>query len=1241
MKKSKFLKKSLSLLLAVLLVVAMVPMGAAAADAPTLIELRVGAAGTTDNQLATISQSSKRVEVIVPPSVPFDALSISYVSKNGKGDLYLKTSGGGMEFINPAGGGKVDATAYDQGNGVAILPLRIQDPVDANSYTDYTLYVQNTKLDDNVRIKEFSIPGMISTTFAPGKTQFEVVMPYNFNLDGGMAGYEINPTIVLEAGTKATHNWFANALNTDDYSNTAAAWDLYGTAHLEVTSEDGQVEWYFVDFRRAEAITSFDFEEACSTEITYPHTWHAAPGAAGLLGNPNFHADSNYVDGGTITINVPQHSKADTFLSDVVADFTSELNPSKVELLDLTIPATPTVTELKSGVTSVNLNAGIGVANSYYIVVTYPASDANGAVAVYELILNEEPNPDLTYAKVKDFDIGSPTIANFNVYGTIEGDEMKVSIANTMDPSNLVLNMTVPADTTVTIGHDSQTEVAATALNKVFGTVQFNPIDLRKPVAVKVETPNGYAKTYMLTVTVDNSAPQEPKFTGFYLKNNVTGDVIEADPAGLKGVEINLKIPAGTRVSDLTGYTIYYSAPIGAQLQYKTNTTAYNALPKSGTVLGAADFNGGTLFAAPWSVFPIPHKEDSLDRTEIKVTTYPQHSSAAAKETKYVVKFVHEDFKTGSKIGTDQFKLTSARSLVDLCPENTYTAIAKSEYHAGKGQKVGTLAVQMWADYHQNTYVTPIPLNNLFVENIDLPDGASIYVEDPGTPNAIKYYGIHDAAWTNTPVIDGSLYTDVNNALKVYVVSEKGVYDVDRAKIGTAQMVTTPGVQGLEDPSFAGVISTYYMYVEAATPRAAVGLTDLSIVGPNGKEVAATVAGDRVTLNVPYSWANASKTDVATDTIDSDGVNMHLKYTAKPGNWLQSTSVAGNITFFNGGWLTADHSDYETRANGDAYIHVNPEGKVFTIGWDGVNSVFEGSSWTMWSETGTKKPYQVLVKVLPVNTEAVLKSFSINGYDGKIEGDTVTLVLPYKTDYSDVAAKFEASEMATVTYDATMAEVVSEVTKLDYRKEVSLTVRSEDKLSFNTYKIKVSAPLQFSDVNPGDWFYDAVMEAAELGIVTGNGDGTFKPHNPVTRADFVLMLTRAYGVTAAELDTYTNNPFMDVKIDDYYGKAVAWAADKGFVTGYTAADFRPGNNISREEMATIFCRVQGLSQDPNPTDAEKYTDHGNISDWAIGYVYGAKNGGIMKGHKNGSFTPTETATRAETAQAMINYYKLK
>ena len=108
---------------------------------------------------------------------------------------------------------------------------------------------------------------------------------------------------------------------------------------------------------------------------------------------------------------------------------------------------------------------------------------------------------------------------------------------------------------------------------------------------------------------------------------------------------------------------------------------------------------------------------------------------------------------------------------------------------------------------------------------------------------------------------------------------------------------------------------------------------------------------------------------------------------------------------------------------------------------------------------------------------------------------------------------------------------------------------------------------RFSDVTPGEWYADAVNSLSQIGIFNGYGDGTFRPGQNITRAEYVKALTSC--VPAVEAD----NPFSDVKSTHWAYRNILTAISKQWINGYEDGTFRPDQTITRAEAVTILNRA--------------------------------------------------------------------
>ena len=113
-------------------------------------------------------------------------------------------------------------------------------------------------------------------------------------------------------------------------------------------------------------------------------------------------------------------------------------------------------------------------------------------------------------------------------------------------------------------------------------------------------------------------------------------------------------------------------------------------------------------------------------------------------------------------------------------------------------------------------------------------------------------------------------------------------------------------------------------------------------------------------------------------------------------------------------------------------------------------------------------------------------------------------------------------------------------------------------------------PSDYTDVAAGRWSADAVGFLSGLGVIEGYGDGTFKPEQPITRAEFISMAIRVDGVVAGE------DSFSDIS-GHWARENIQAGAKKGFITGYPDGTFKPQQSITRAEAVTIVNRVLGVS----------------------------------------------------------------
>lgn len=285
--------------------------------------------------------------------------------------------------------------------------------------------------------------------------------------------------------------------------------------------------------------------------------------------------------------------------------------------------------------------------------------------------------------------------------------------------------------------------------------------------------------------------------------------------------------------------------------------------------------------------------------------------------------------------------------------------------------------------------------------------------------------------------------------------------------------------------------------------------------------------------------------------------------------------------------------------------------------------------------------YEFKFNVAPAETGATLNSVTINGVTAKPDANgKVTVTLPKATEVTGLKPTFSVSDGAFVitTANGTFSPntgLVQSGAIMNFTQPKTVWVLSEDGANKQKYTIEVKIDDGFSDVKPSDWFYSYVMDASKRGIIIGNGDGTFGPYTNVTRVQFATMMARVDDFKPAEWEGKASQ-FSDMNgITGEAAAAVAYCADKGYITGDGGSTtFRPNDTISRQEMAVIISRVMKLDVE-NVEIGTRFADDAKIAGWAKNYVYACVNAKMLMGEGDNTFNPLGSTTRAAAATAAV------
>ena len=164
----------------------------------------------------------------------------------------------------------------------------------------------------------------------------------------------------------------------------------------------------------------------------------------------------------------------------------------------------------------------------------------------------------------------------------------------------------------------------------------------------------------------------------------------------------------------------------------------------------------------------------------------------------------------------------------------------------------------------------------------------------------------------------------------------------------------------------------------------------------------------------------------------------------------------------------------------------------------------------------------------------------------------------------------------------------------------------------------------FADIS-GHWAKAQIELLADTGVISGYPDGSFKPSNNVTRAEFAKMITAFAG---GEASGAVMN-FADVAESDWYYEYILKAFCGGLVNGISDTEFMPNRQISRQDVCVIISRY--LGERLPASAALTFADAADVADYAAAAVASLSSAGILTGYENGSFKPQSSITRAETA----------
>ena len=169
----------------------------------------------------------------------------------------------------------------------------------------------------------------------------------------------------------------------------------------------------------------------------------------------------------------------------------------------------------------------------------------------------------------------------------------------------------------------------------------------------------------------------------------------------------------------------------------------------------------------------------------------------------------------------------------------------------------------------------------------------------------------------------------------------------------------------------------------------------------------------------------------------------------------------------------------------------------------------------------------------------------------------------------------------------------------------------------------------YTDVDTGAWYHEAIDFAIENDLMNGVGDNIFNPDGNLSRAMMVRILWNM-----EDQPTNVSGSYSDVVAGAWYEKAVLWATANNIVNGYPDGSFGPDNSITRQEMAAILYRYAQFKEYDMTAedDLTRFPDGDETAEWAETFVRWAVAEGLLNGGDDGTLDPAGTATRAEVGR---------
>ena len=458
-----------------------------------------------------------------------------------------------------------------------------------------------------------------------------------------------------------------------------------------------------------------------------------------------------------------------------------------------------------------------------------------------------------------------------------------------------------------------------------------------------------------------------------------------------------------------------------------------------------------------------------------------------------------------------------------------------------------------------------------------------------------------------------------NNRLALAVENSDGTYDIYVATNPVNVSGYKSAIVSISSSSYDVSVESTESY-EAFDGKATHNINYISLFKickvPYGKELIT------VDFEVPYT---------PMDEIVQGGLHARLHFDWSGATATSDTSLFANTESAKGATdLLSESVDITDDATGVRLVadeDVLPEGTALTVDAITSGSSFDTAAKALDGIAEQFKLYNIQVKADGADVEP---------------STTVKLYLPIPSDYdsSKVAVYRINSDGTKVVVKGTVEDGKYVIeTKTFGLYAVALTDTVQQVVVNTAYDEAVAKVVEkYPDIN-NHWAASSIAFVVNRGLMGGVADGQFGPNLQLTRGMLVTILGRLEGFDASK---YTTSSFSDVSGDAWYAASVQWAAEMGIVSGVGDGKFAPDQAITREQLAAIlanYAAKKNIELKDGPS--VKFVDSNQISPWAAGAMDAMVKAGIIRGNADGTLNPQGTATRAEVATMLerfiVNY----